>query len=358
MTIYFFLYGILALFAIISLKASKNKNGKPNVKKRITRGCFLLLLLLVGLRHPSMGIDLVYGSTWTGYIYSFHQISSMSWGEVITLERFFNYDKGYILLNKLIGSVFANTQFFLAVIALISLISVFYLIEKKSDAPLVSVIIYLGLPCFLVLYSALRQGIALGLSLLSVRFIEEKKPIKFILLILLAMCFHSTSVIFLLAYPIYHIKLNKMLRWTSVWMLPVVWMLKKPIFIIASQIFGREPSIDNNGAITLFLVFSVIYIFCVVYSKSEHQGYLNLFYVACCIQALGGLNSIIIRAGYYYMIVLVILLPNVLESMQSRISRRLIKGLVVVCFAAFGIYSIYTTDWAMAYPYIPFWRNI
>lgn len=355
MAIYFGVYAYLALLAI-----SCKYVFKKNIQKRktyVTIGCFIVIFLLIALRHPSMGIDLHYGKSY-GYIHAFHQLAGMSWKDVLSLDSFLNYEKGYVILNKLIAVIYPNTQFYLAVVAFFSLTPIFYYVGKQSVSPIYSTVIYMGLQLFLLQYSGLRQCIAVGLCLIAVDFIRGRKPIKFILLVLFSCLFHSTSIVFLLAYPIYHIKMNFQIRIVSFVFLPIIWILKKPIFLFLTGLFGFTPKIDNNNAITLFLVLCMVYLFCCFFVPKDENGSLNLFFVACCIQAMAGLQSNMIRAGYSYLILLIVLLPNTIYSIQSKKTRFFVNLIVIPAFIAFGLYSIYTNEWAMAYPYIPHWKFV
>ena len=355
MAIYFCAYAYLAILAISSTCIFKNHSEKR--KEYLSIGCFLMLFFLIALRHPSMGVDLGYGRSW-GYITSFHKIASMSWEEVFALKSFMNYEKGYVLLNKLIATIYPNTQFYIAIIAFLSLVPVFFYVHKNSNAPVCSTIVYMGVQVFLLTYSGLRQCIAIALCCLAVEFIKTKQLFKFLLLIIVSCFFHSSSIVFVLAYPLYYVKLNFQMRLISLLFLPVLWIAKKPVFVFLCQVFGYTPKIDNNGAITLFLVFCLVYWFCLVFAPKSENGNLNLFFVACCIQAMAGLQSNLIRAGYSYAISLIVLLPNTAKSIQNKKTKFIVNIVVIGAFVAFGLYSIYTTEWAQAYPYIPHWKNV
>lgn len=329
------------------------KKDKAPRKKFYVWSCFLIWLTILALRHPSMGSDLHYGKDF-GYIGSFHKLAAFSWPSVLRITQFYNYEKGYILLNKLIATFFENTQFFLFIIALICLAPVFFVIFKRSNNVLLSVIIYLGLPPFVFLYSGLRQSIAIGICFLSIFVIEKRKPFQFFLIILLASFFHSSAWVFLVAYPLFHIRPSKIGRIVSFVLIFIVLEIKRDLFPFLAELFGRTARLDNNNSIHLFLIFLLIYLFCTFFEDKEKSGYLNLFFVACCIQAMAGLNNIISRAGFYYMLPLLISLPACISRSDYRF-RYLIEFSIIVCFVFSGLYQIENTSWAMACPYHFFW---
>lgn len=357
MLVYIIAYSLIGVSAAVF---SQIGMGKARAKFSFCLFSFLVLSIVLGLRHPSMGNDLKYYQG-GGYLEAFEKISAKSWEEVFALESYLNYEKGYILFNKLVGSIWADQQFFLFVCAAVSILPVIYVAYKKSEDSFFSVVIFIGLPSFLMLYSGLRQAIAIGLCFLSILFIQEKKPIKFILTVLLAYTFHDSSFIFLLAYPLYHIRLNDLMRKISVGIIPIVYLFRVPLFTVFSKFFKDEATItDGETAVTLFLVFTLVYIFCIIFQNKESKdqnGLLNLFLVACCCQAFGSVYELAMRVTYYFMMSLILLLPSVMK--EAKLEKRenyLVTFGIMGAFILFGLFSIYDSSWAMAYPYYWFWE--
>ncbi len=366
MTVYFLYYfAIVALyflifgksFALVRSDNSVKSGKKTNLKSNYIFITTILLILIFGLRNPEMGNDL------KGYLPSFDRLNLFSWKEIFKLHDFLNYEYGYIIFNKLVGSVFCNRQFFLFVCAAVSIIPIGYTIYKHSDYPLDSWFVYLGLPVFLLTFSGLRQAIAIGITTLSYNFIKQKKLVRFIFIILLASLFHSSALVFLLAYPVYRIRFGKRFVLFSIILLPVVWLLRNPLFELLTKLAGYNEVMDNNGAVTLFIVFALVYLFCVFTGDTEDEtvnGFTNLFYIACLVQAMGGLSSIAVRAGYYYMIPLIIVLPKIINEnrfFKNERDRQLVRIIILAIFITYGLYDIYTTTWAESGKYCFFWNE-
>lgn len=274
---------------------------------------FTPIFLLIALRHPSMGIDLGYFRSY-GYLHSFDYISELPLMSVLRMGSFLNYEYGYILFNKLVSIIYPSRQLFLAICAFLSLYPFARLFKHYSNNSFLSFIIFLGLPVFLLTYSGLRQSIAIGLTAYSFPFIYDKKKFKFFLVVIFASFFHFSSILFLSAYPIYHLKLNRSLRFLSVLIIPVFIAFRFPLFNLFSRLLKQNATVDNNASFTLLIVFTLIYILLqfFAYKNNESIGFSNLFYIACLIQALASVNNIIIRVGYYFMPYLCIALPNLI----------------------------------------------
>lgn len=349
---YFTIYALETVFGYLI----KDEN------KRKTWFCIIsgaILICLIGLRHPSMGWDLGYYLRNTGYLYSFDQLNTYSLGEILQMKEFLNYERGYIIFNKLVGMISNNQQFFLFVCAVFSFVPIFFYIKRKSTLPLLSVFILMGLPVFFMLYSGLRQIIAIAITVCSVKYIEEKRITPFILTVLLASLFHNTAIVFLVAYPLYYVRMNDMWKLITVLALPVVFLFKKPLFSILSKVFKDNAVVDDNGAITLFLIFCAVYIYLILLNKKfdeSQNGVVNLFYIACVCQAFGGIYQTAMRVGYYFMIYLIVALPNTITQNKNKQEYQTNYLIILIAFLVFGLYSIRTSTWAMAYPYYFFWE--
>ncbi len=357
MTIYYLIYSIFGLTPIIT---SSLKVREQTAKKSFCFIAFACLVLMLALRHQSMGVDLRY-YTYYGYLGRFDAIANAPWNTVFGV-KVANYEKGYIFFNKLVSTIYNDRQFFLAACAFFTILPIVYVIYKKSVSPLQSIVIYMGLPVFLLGFSGLRQSLAIGICFFALLYIEDKKFIKFVALVLLAVTFHKSAIIFLIAYPLYRLKMDKARRWLTVILIPIIFIFKRPLFAIFSKIFKENAVADETGAGTLFVIFTLIYIFCIIYSdgSDEQNGFLNLFFIACACQAFGGIYNTAIRVGYYFMLSLVILLPKVLKGMQKDIDKPLFSATVFFAFTTFGLYSIYISgdSWALAYPYYFYWERV
>ena len=319
--------------------------------------CFLAVFLLVALRHPSMGADLGFGKT-TGYLGSFTSISNHSWKELFAMEGYLNYEIGFVVLNKLLGYISTDHQFFIAVCAFLCTAPVFYTIYKKSETPTLPMLIFLGLPMFLLMYSGLRQAIALALCFVATMYVQEKKLVKFVLVIAVASLFHSSALFFLIAYPLYYIRFGSTVRMISVILIPIAFLVRKPMYTILTAIFGYETVMDNNGAVTLFLLLTALYIVCAAFETSETSGLLNIYFVACVLQSMGGVNNHVLRIAWLFMVPIVFVLPKSLSQIRDKSLRDIIMAVAGVGFIAFGFYQILFSSWQGAFPYIPFWESL
>lgn len=354
MTIYYVMYVLILLGAGTVAKSARNPEQR---KKRMAAFITIVITLVLGLRHPSMGVDLQYGLPY-GYLWSFESIAKYSMTDLLKLKGWMNYEWGYILYNKLLSYVSTEPSWLLFVSAIVSIVPVGTMIRRHSKDPIFSAVVYLGLPCFLMPFSGLRQGIAIGICCLSISYIQEKKLAKFALAVIAASLFHYSSIIFALAYPLYHIRLSQKVRLWTIPALAIVYVARYPLFAIASRLFKENAVASDTGAVTLMIVFTLIYSFCTVFlrdSDRESAGLTNVFYFACICQCFGSVNQLAMRVGYYFMPALAIALPNIIANMTNPSNKKISKSCVMTVFVAYGLYALYHGSWAMTNPYHFFW---
>lgn len=346
MTIYFVYY----FFIIILGFFLKNKK-----QQFFLFFSFLILFLVIAFRHPSMGIDLHYGSN-LGYIGAYKYFSSCSWKKLFERSVFSAFEIGFVIFNKLLSYVSQNPQMLLIGTTFFSFCPIFYTIKKESCDSLLSLIIYLGLPSFLMVFSALRQAIAISFVFSAIPLIKKKHFFLQLLLILFASTFHKTSLVFLLAYPSYHIKWSSGLRITiSFCILVLLYCFSSRLYSLFGLFVGYE--VDNNGSNGLFLVYSCIYfLFSLIDKTDEDRGFLNLFFLSCCIMCFEHLSNVVSRLAMYYEMVLVLLIPSLYSKHKKE--SFFLTVVTMVCFIVAGLYFLKNEYWAMAFPYHFSWEII
>jgi len=355
MTAYFLVYGwILLTSSMLYIK----KMEYPKAKKWFCFLSFFAVFLIFALRHPVMGADLQYGNP-SGYLAKYVWLADANWEEIRTDPATGYYEIGYILLNKFLVLFSEHYRLLLAACAALSLAPVGYTVYKESKMPELSLCIFMGLPAFTLLFSGLRQGIAIGVCVLALHWVIRKKPLRFLLTVALAMTFHKSAALFFVAYPVYHFKMNRYLRWGTFALPVAVYLLRHPLFALAGRLYEAYAVPDYNNSYRFFMLLCLIYLFCCAFSREskETSGLKNLFLIAVCIQALAGMHSIVMRMGHYFMMPLILLLPAVLSSMQHKKLAVFFQIAIGICFIAFGLYMLRTDIWACSYPYYPFWES-
>lgn len=118
-----YIYSYLIMIIIGFILSLNRQSHRLETRKLICISASIILLVIIGFRHPSMGVDLQYGKP-GGYLGSFVAINNMSWSEVLT-TKYQNYERGYIILNKLIGVISTKEQSLLIVSCILSIFQLY-----------------------------------------------------------------------------------------------------------------------------------------------------------------------------------------------------------------------------------------
>ncbi|MGN5041548.1 EpsG family protein [Aeromonas sp. 3P] len=181
---YIFPYIILSLFTF-------RHNG-------ILRGKFpwilfyVFLCLFIGLRE-SIGGD------WLLYNKFFIEISKLSFFDAIRYT-----DPAYAAINWIVGRTFGTIYIVNFICALIFFSCIFIFCSKQPYPWLCLAVLY---PYLIVVVGMgyTRQSVAIGLSLLAVSFFLDGKVYKSLLVIMLSVLFHKSSLSFI---PVFILGLN------------------------------------------------------------------------------------------------------------------------------------------------------
>ena len=356
-------YCVWLAVVLVSDSLFRRIRGNPDRKRQgYSLLMALLLTLLLGLRHPSMGIDLGYGMPY-GYLPSFRELSGLPWKTLLSLESYQNYERGYLLFNKLVGCICRDSRFFLLCCAAAAVLPVGSVIGKHSADCRTSFLIWFGLTVFQIPFSGLRQAIAVAVTFRGVSYVKERRLLPYLAVVALAVLFHRTAVVAVLVYPLYGLRPDRTARLVSIGLLPLLFLLRSRLWNRIIQLVGRGTPVMHSGDVGLFLLFCAVYCYLVLFApeKSRLDGPINIQYLSCCILIFTEVSTVALRMGYYTMLYLTLTLPELLQQIRKKSGYReytlhlwAVTGGFVLC----GFYNLLHSAWAGAYPYYFFWESI
>lgn len=330
--------------------------------KKYDKACisifFILFLILLSLRSDLIGVDLA------NYRFYFNRMSILSFIEVIRYSI-----KGeflFFLLVKIILLLFKNNfQIFLMIVALLSIVPIFKMYYQKSNNAILTIALFITVAPFSLFFSGLRQAIALGISVFAFRFVENKKFVKYLFLVLIAYFFHRSAIFCLPIYFLYHSKITKKWLYFIVPLMLTIFIFNEQIFtFLLSFNFLYEGRIVSTGAYSILILLVLFSIYCFVFPSkleitNEFIGLRNILLFSVIIQMFAPLHSTVMRINYYYLLYIPILIPKVKELCDRKNKRFLDMSifLMSIFFISYFFYSAYTgVDILRIFPYIPFWE--
>lgn len=340
-----------------------------NSKKVYLLLIFIPMILISALRSVNIGNDTD----------TYHQLyitaSAMNWNDFIDMNNI-RWEKGFLILNVILSNISSNPQLIVALSSIISLFLVFRFIYNYSENPALSIFLFITMRFFFFFMSNIRQSLAISIILLSYDYIIKKKFIPFMICVLLAAQFHSTAIVFLLAYFLEKIKNNKKVIAFIITITFVAFLKFDAFMNLAFKISpGRYSNYVNTtyfqdatnlANILNFLVTIVLIIFfinAISLTKDEKNSMFNkkkdnneLFFYFLLISVCCGLLAIRFgmfgRIQHYFNIFSIIIVPSIVKRFKRNNERIFILFLIIVCFFSYNqIIMIFRPEWQHIYPY-------
>lgn len=326
-------------------------------KKRIITFFFVILLALLMLRAPTVGRDL------ENYRYIFESNVRTDWQEIGDLFS----EPAWSVFNKLIGSLTSKYQWFLIASALVTVIPVWYTYRKEIEYPVLTISIFVTMSTFVLLFSGLRQSVAISLGIIAFEFTKKHKFIPYLLIVFLAFLFHRSAFMLLFMYPIYHARITRKWLWFVVPIMSLIFIFNKLVFkfliVFIAEFYDGDTL--ETGAYTMLILFVIFSVFSFVIPDEKNLdadtiGMRNFLLLATLIQLFAPLNSLAMRMGYYYIIFIPILIPKIIKasSIKWKQVAELSKYIMVVFFIAYFFITAPKANLLDTFPYHFFWENI
>ena len=277
------------------------------------------------------------------------------------------------LLNWIVSRFTENFQVFLAIVAAISLLPMAMLYCEDRRRSVMKMLLFVGMSTFVVLFSGIRQMLAVSLGVVAYMCVRKKKPIWFLLVSLAAVGFHHSAFMILPMYPLYHLRLKKNHLW---FVLPII----LAVFVFNSQIFGmlntllaqydesyEAVQVMSTGAYMSLILFAVFAAFSYVVAdetqmNEELYGLRNFLLLTVVLQCFAPLHTLAMRMNYYYIVFVPIAVAKFVDMPRPNLKRiAKIAAWVITAYFLWDFVSTLYTGYVTGVsaldtvPYIPFW---
>ncbi len=375
---YVLLMFVPLLFSFISFRSSFTEyNGKWSVslgKKReiLEHSClipvfFMILIVIMALRDISVGNDL------RNYRSYFDFYSSVTPQYIIERER---VDALYWLLTWLIAQITDSYQVFLTIVALMILLPMAIIYAQDRRHGFLKIVLFMNMSTFVMLFSGLRQAIAMTLGLIAFECAKKKHFWRFLLVALIGMGFHHTAFMILAIYPLYHVTFKRKHLWLVIPSIILVFIFNKPIFGWATELmnyflsdkYSAMAKIEETGAYTMLILFIIFAVFAYIIPDEKQMdretlGLRNILVAAVLLQCFAPIHMLAMRMNYYFIIFIPILIPKLLTVVKPNlkdvagIAKAVMIGFFVMYYLTTAYRGCQTGHSALGtYPYVPFWQ--
>lgn len=267
-----------------------------------------------------------------------------SLGEIVTGNYDDNTERGYALLNKIIGLLGGNIHVLLFVVALATGVLNYTIIYKLCPFPFTALIFYLCFYYFYRDFTQIRYGLSCAVVFWSVYFLLKEQYFYSFLTAIGATLFHSTAFAVFLVLPFCLIVKNRYFYF----ILPFVGLIglfKNPFPILLS--LGGVPehmqiylNAEGGGGLVVTGIGLIIMCLYLVYHKHMQKNefnfpvYYRLTSMGAALNVLFIQASIFQRFSYLFFQFSIILFPNIVASLLKLKDRYYFVALhfLVNCF--------------------------
>ena len=239
MVVYEVVLGAVSLCAIVSCTRQS-----PRMKDFLYWICAGGIIIASALRSTDIGADTL------TYCQEYQNIRALSFKEAMG----FGWEQGYVAVNWVLGQFFESDRALLVFLTIFILIPIFVWIKKESNYPLLSLVMFIGMGMWNASIGIFRQWCAIAILTFSYKYIKARRFIPFLMVVLIAMLFHRTAAIFLLAYFIEGIPLNMNTIIATVPASVMVGLIGDKILNFLNKFARISEGGNFNGGISLLIV--------------------------------------------------------------------------------------------------------
>ncbi len=182
------LYLIIFLIPVIAYMVGPTENRN----KQFLQFYMLALMVFVGLADMLGGYDrYIYGEV-------FDRLADgvTNGDEIMTLNEFKHFEIGYSTLSWFIALITENRYIYIFIVTMLIYFFIYKAFERSMNNYPLAMIIFLGM-VFYFTFTYLRQVLAFSIAWYGVRFMIDKKWIKFLLICAIVTLLHKAGIIFL-----------------------------------------------------------------------------------------------------------------------------------------------------------------
>lgn len=319
----------------------------------------LQLGLLCGLRSEVMAYD-----TW-----AYRQIFDMcpdTWGTILHNETYVEFGFGFLCsLIKILGG---NFQVLLLISGLFVMASCCIFIYRHSNNVMLSVFIIISFPFFYSAFDIIRHFMATAFLLLGYKYVEERKPIKYLIFILLGSLFHIVSLLFLPLYFIKKIKWNWITALGAAITTALLYVLIEPVAILIGNLLGKSNGIASGwigsfgGGIRTALMYAAIMVIAAwayyrLRNRTRDDMTVMIWVLLMLMFSILFINARMMTRMIMTMVPFVaIAIPRLLDHkrMKSAMDYWILTGGFLVIGVIYHAFLL-LTNWQHVVPYVPFW---
>ncbi|MEY8480577.1 EpsG family protein [Lachnospiraceae bacterium 48-21] len=338
------LFFYICIFMLASAHFSLYRYKQKTIR---TYGLFMAVLipsLMSGMRYQ-VGTD--YGN----YDYIFTLVRSSTWKQLFSRGYLDVWEPGFKFLVKLLSGIGSN-KFIFGMLCFIPLsLIVWQLVHNYSEYHLTTVYTFFLFFVFPMSLNLVRQFFAVAIVFAGMEYIFQKKIWKYIAFCFLAVLFHASALLAVVACFLWDYKkeeVNK--KFTGIILLCFVIFINVYNYIIKYiagfitffnkyEYLGINSMRMNRDLYVKILILLVLFLF-IKYIKQLNNRYMFfvvLYALAVIIGFTGFTTPFFKRSTLYFEFPIILLLGNLPEIFSGKANKHIARGLVCILGIAYFI---------------------
>ncbi|MBR5500050.1 MAG: EpsG family protein [Clostridia bacterium] len=337
--------------ARIDSNASDISHTSREEKKRNIALFLIPLVLLIAFKGETVGADT------QSYNKMYMFMAEDAFAGEISYERI---EIGFKVLIKSLSSIWENPQFLHIVYACFFFLAYKRFIKDNAVNAARFVVLFMGMSLFSFYLTGIRQSLAMLICLYAYACIKDKKPVKFLVIVLFATLFHKAALFFLPAYSFARVKVTKNKILMYIGMLLFVAIANKLLFDFAADFFDLNYGIEETGngyisvaIMAIITIFSFMKMQSLLALNPNNRYLINLNAIHTAMWVLRLFSRTAERPSMFYTVFTILLVEQMILTIEDY-RERFLANAAVMCF--FGLYFIYRINGAGIVPFVFFWQ--
>lgn len=304
---------------------------------------YLILFIFRGFREDTVGGDLV------TYKEAYTYLTELNWN-LLLVSNVAGYETGYAIYDAVLNKISSDFHLEIFVTAIITTFCLLRFVYDNSKNAGLSLFIYIAMYYYGSTFNNERQSIAIGLLMLSVVYIKRRSLKKFIICVLLATTFHTTSLSFLIIYPLYVVPINK-----KYWLFAISGFIsafllsKKVLSFLINGIYADkygDKDLMAGGGYVYFAILLILLLATLVFMKRsqiqnpDRRIWIHMLVIGAAMQILSFEMGYFYRAVILFSVSMIFLIPEILNCMNDRSLAQFGKFVVIILLGAYYIYEL------------------
>lgn len=294
-------YILMLLFIIFCIYREDKLNSKKKIRQNFI-GALVPVLVLIAFKSPEIGSDT------SGYLLSYEILGQYGTFESIEDRGYGHIELGYKYFIYFLSRMCTISQTLLFAVGLIVCYALYKFIWNNAQNKCLLLFLFITMGFFQFAMSGIRQTIAISITLLSYRYIKDRKFYWFISFMILAWLFHKSALVFSPVYFIANQKITSKKVMVMFGAMFVLFFSADKLLLFAADTMNYKYGIEetDNGYMFFFIVLLITILVTrscsqLIIANTYNKMVINTNFISLALWTLRLISRTAERVSLYFM---------------------------------------------------------